>query len=228
MSYRVTADEATGRKYWFEHFNNCSFSDLKAVFSDTFGRGAILSRVIRIPKKDFEAGIDKVNEMHPEVFCDKYGKLAKKGYSKKIFLDTLYAVLYEADENSEYVILNQTVPEKDNVIEAFPALSKRYRHLGYYNDLPDMMALSQKTASEIVNYYKSGLGAFHTDTVHEEDSDLVPADEVEAITHNIVRFTPDGRYAVADTSGPSWKLEHADCENEDSNAFIDIYELIEQ
>ena len=111
--------------------------------------------------------------------------------------------------------------------KVLPALSKRYRHLGYYNDIPDIMALSQKTASEIVNHYKSGLGAFHTDTAHEEDTDLVPADEVEAITHNIVRFTPDGRYAVSDTSSPSWKLEHADCENEDSNAFIDIYELIE-
>lgn len=227
MSYRVTADEATGRKHWFEHFNNCSFSDLKAVFSDIFKSGVILSRVIRIPKKDFEAGIDKVNEMRPEVFCDKYGKLTVKGYSKKIFLDTLYAILYEADENSEYVILTYTVPENGKAVKVLPAPSKRYRHLGYYNDISDIMALSQKTASEIVNYHKSGFGAFHTDTVHEEDSDLIPEDEVEAITHNIVRFTPDGRYAVSDTSSPSWKLEHADCENEDSNAFIDIYELIE-
>ena len=110
MSYRVTADEATGRMYWFGHFNLCPFSDLKAILSDTFGNGVALSddnSAIRIPKKDFEAGINKVNEMHPEVFHDKYGKLAEKGYSKKIFLETLYAILYEADKNSEFITLNR-------------------------------------------------------------------------------------------------------------------------
>lgn len=115
--------------------------------------------------------------------------------------------------------------DEDWCIKARQAAKRRYRHVGYYHEVSDLLHLSQRPANDIIAYFKENTSGLVRSKEPDRESDIVPADELDNIMSNVIRFTSDGRFAVSDTTWPSWKAEHADCENENSNAFIDIYEL---
>lgn len=100
-----------------------------------------------------------------------------------------------------------------------------YKHLGYFNEVGDIRELSRKSADEILDYWKKGYGAFYSSD-GDEDSDLIAEQEKNAIKSGDVKFTTDGKYVIVDISWNGWKEEYADAEDgDDSNVFIDIYEL---
>ena len=103
-----------------------------------------------------------------------------------------------------------------------------YKHLGYYNEVGDIRELSRKSADEIVDYYKKGYGAFYEDKTPEEDTNLIKEEEEDNIKSGDIKFTADGKYAIYDSSWDEWKKLYADNEDgDDSDCFIDIYELVE-
>ena len=100
-----------------------------------------------------------------------------------------------------------------------------YKHLGYFNEVGDIRELSRKSADEILDYWKKGHGAFY-ECKGDGDSDLVAEQEKNAIECGDIKFTTDGKYAIADYSWDGWRKQYEDAEDgDDSNVFIDIYEL---
>lgn len=98
-----------------------------------------------------------------------------------------------------------------------------YKHLGYFNEVADLMDLAQKSADEIVDYWAKGFGHFYEDKYNESETDLIAEEEDEAVKKNVTRFTKDGKYAITDGTWETWVKEHEDAE--DSDTYIDIYEL---
>lgn len=104
-----------------------------------------------------------------------------------------------------------------------------YKHLGYYNKIPDIREYSRKSADEILEAYKKGYGHFYEDTFPDPDDILVREEEDECVARGDTKFTTDGKYAVTDTSWEGWKEEYADAEDGDaSDDYIDIWELVEE
>lgn len=102
-----------------------------------------------------------------------------------------------------------------------------YRHIGYFNDIPDIRELSRKSADEIIDYYKKGYGKFYEDKSREPDTDLNLEEEEATIACGDVKVTSDKKYAISDTSWDGWAEEYKDAEDGDaSDCYIDIYELI--
>jgi len=103
-----------------------------------------------------------------------------------------------------------------------------YKHIGYYNEVPDIRELSQKSADEILDYYKHGFGRFYEDEVGENDADLIEEEEIEsgAVERGDTKFTSDKKFAIVDGSWLGWQEDHINSEEgDDSDCFIDIYEL---
>lgn len=112
-------------------------------------------------------------------------------------------------------IEKQRIMERKNV----------YRHLGYFNDIPDIRELSRKSADEIIDYYKKGYGKFYEDKSHEPETDL-DLEEEEATMCGDIKVTSDKKYVISDTSWVGWKEAYKDVEDGDSDCYIDIYELM--
>jgi len=101
-----------------------------------------------------------------------------------------------------------------------------YKHLGHFNEVGDIRELSQKSADKILDYYKNGCGSFYENDYHEDDCDLIAEEEVG---HEDVRFTEDKKFAIVDGSWLGWQEDYKDCEEgDDSDCFIDIYELYKE
>lgn len=106
-----------------------------------------------------------------------------------------------------------------------------YKHIGYYEQAGDIKELGQKSADEIVNYYKKGYGAFYS--ADDADEPIVIEGESENVTKDIFKLTTDNKYLVVDETAyflkPIEYLESlADAEDGDSTeTYIDIYEACE-
>lgn len=101
-----------------------------------------------------------------------------------------------------------------------------YKHLGYFNEIPDIRELSRKSADEILDYYKKGYGRFYEDDC--PDSVLIEEDEIVCgnVKSGDTKFTADKKYAITDTSWDGWKEDYKDSEDGDiSDCYIDIWEL---
>lgn len=112
MSYRVTADEATGKKHWFEHFSGCQFFLLRKTLRGIFGKNVVTSgfgKVIMIPKKDFWIGMKKLDAMTVEEFNKKYPRMQKAGYFKQDIVASLSCIQKDADKNSKFITLTRIV-----------------------------------------------------------------------------------------------------------------------
>lgn len=112
MSYRVTTDEATGKKHWFEHFSDCQFFLLRKTLRGIFGKNvetSVFGKVIMIPKKDFRLGMEKLDAMTVEEFDRKYPRIQKAGYFKQNIVASLSCIQKVADKNSEFITLTRIV-----------------------------------------------------------------------------------------------------------------------
>jgi len=113
------------------------------------------------------------------------------------------------------------------ILEELPARTE-YRHIGYYDEIPDILELGGKSADEILDYYMHGHGHFYEDDYTDDEANLVKEEEEDAIAEGSVRFTSNGKFAIFDSSSPEWNKELEKKEpGDDSDCYIDIYQLID-
>lgn len=105
-----------------------------------------------------------------------------------------------------------------------------YKHLGYYNNVLDIITLGGETADDIVEDMAKDFGHFYPSWVHEVDNDVCIEDE-PASSHLIL--TEDKEYLITDDTRDSvvfdeWKnslgANHIG-PDDSSGFFIDIYQL---
>lgn len=82
----------------------------------------------------------------------------------------------------------------------------RVIHLGYYNDIKDIIMLETDSIENIISYMKMGFGNFHTLENDWEDIELKEKD---------FDITPNGEYLIVRDI------------NDNANSFIDIYKIQE-
>lgn len=110
-------------------------------------------------------------------------------------------------------------------------MKTRYKHLGFYSQVGDIREFINKSADEILDYWKKGYGAFSESVFHEEDCDIILEEETKNIASGYVKVTKDGKYLVSD-GAYQCTLEEFENDNDgdDSEVYVDIYEkyLVEE
>lgn len=90
-----------------------------------------------------------------------------------------------------------------------------YKHIGYYNDIEDVVTLFDATPDEIVEYMNNNFGAFYESIIMDIDTDnILPEDK------SIIEFTEDKEYIVV----KDFLTDSTECVSESD--FIDIYKLV--
>ena len=90
-----------------------------------------------------------------------------------------------------------------------------YRHIGYYNDIEDVVTLFDATPDEIVEYKNNNFGAFY------ECTDLkIDTDNIQVKDKDIIKFTEDKEYIVV----KDFMTDSVEYVSESD--FIDIYKLV--
>lgn len=90
-----------------------------------------------------------------------------------------------------------------------------YRHIGYYNDIEDVVTLFDATPDEIVEYKNNNFGAFY------ECTDLkIDTDNIQTKDKDIIKFTEDKEYIVV----KDFMTDSVEYVSESD--FIDIYKLV--
>ena len=90
-----------------------------------------------------------------------------------------------------------------------------YRHIGYYNDIEDVVTLFDATPDEIVEYKNNNFGAFHECCVMDIDTDNIQPEDKD-----IIKFTTDKEYIVV----KDFMTDSSEYVSESD--FIDIYKLV--
>lgn len=108
-------------------------------------------------------------------------------------------------------------------------MGTRYKHIGYFNNIADIVYLRKKTADEVIDYWKQGLGEFHKKDVHELDTDFViPNSPNFRLIGDYQKQTADKQYIVIDDT---FDMEENQLDVHTTNKedfFIDIYEKYEE
>lgn len=90
-----------------------------------------------------------------------------------------------------------------------------YKHIGYYNDIEDVVTLFDATPDEIVEYKNNNFGAFH------ECLDMdIDTDNIQTKDKDIIKFTEDKEYIVV----KDFMTDSVEYVSESD--FIDIYKLV--
>lgn len=106
-------------------------------------------------------------------------------------------------------------------------MKQEYRHLGYYNDVDDIIDLFPSEplkgyeASLINSYVKDGYGNFYST---DDTGDILSADEFEEdFKKGLAAITRDGKYIVVFSPGDPNTLKDGDDQH---GYFIDLYEAV--
>lgn len=91
----------------------------------------------------------------------------------------------------------------------------KYRHIGYYNDIEDVVTLFNATPDEIVEYKNNNFGAFYECSVMDIDTDNINPEDKD-----IIKFTTDKKYIVV----KDFMTDSTEYVSESD--FIDIYKLV--
>lgn len=91
----------------------------------------------------------------------------------------------------------------------------KYRHIGYYNDIEDVVTLFNATPDEIVEYKNNNFGVFYECSVMDIDTDNIHAEDKD-----IIKFTTDKEYIVV----KDFMTDSTEYVSESD--FIDIYKLV--
>lgn len=96
----------------------------------------------------------------------------------------------------------------------------KLQHIAYYNDNIDLLFFSEQTADAIVDCAKKNYGGLHS--IDSFDATTHTKEEFE---EGVLRFTTDGKYAVA----MDLPIDLSVLKNPNvCDFFIDIYEVIEE
>lgn len=96
----------------------------------------------------------------------------------------------------------------------------KLQHIAYYSDNIDLLFFSEQTADSIVDCAKKGYGGLHS--IDSFDASTHTKEEFE---EGVLRFTTDGKYAVA----MDLPIDLSILKNPNvCDFFIDIYEVIEE
>lgn len=91
----------------------------------------------------------------------------------------------------------------------------KYKHIGYYNDIEDVVTLFNATPDEIVEYKNNNFGAFYECSVMDIDTDNIQPEDKD-----IIKFTTDKKYIVVKD------FMTDSTEYVSDSDFIDIYKLV--
>lgn len=172
----------------------------------------------------------EIKDLKETVNCDEFATYDEAIATLKArYRDTAIEGDPDKIDHAEFSAEHASVTFKDHTRiewDLINANGKRYKHLGYYNEVGDIRELSLQSADEIVEYWKDGYGAFFTDDRPDYDTDIIPEDETDLIAKGDIRITSDGKYLVYDTSWRGWDKDYEEAEDgDDSDVFIDIFQL---